>query len=531
MSGLADHWRREGWWRDVLVGEHMAEASGKHGDTYTVFCSGDAQERVSNLERFADARATENALRAHGLKTGDVVAVQLTASRITASIYHACLNMGLVVLPIVTIYGQDEVYFILEQSGARLFFCHDVLRSTDYRERVPGYRKIKTLAGVVMVGGEACVGAMSWATFMDTSRRVSDVAPAVVERPGADDVCLIVYTSGTTSRPKGVLHTHNTLMAEWRRESFAIRGPHLCCFPMGHYTGFSFLMRPLVTGTSSVFMDRWDPDVAASLIEQYRITDCGGTPYFLITLLDAARKRNVDISSLESFPMGGTGITEEHIRMADRAGFVAGRVYGSTEHPTVTYTWSAMHFSQRGSTDGKIESGNEVKILDHHMNDLPLGCEGEVVTRGPELFVGYMDGALNRDAFVGDGWFRTGDLGRLDGNGCLTITGRIKDIIIRGGENISALEVEGYINEVAGVDEVAVVGMSDALLGEQVIAYVHTDEGASIDASTIMESLKRRGIAKQKIPVEVFFVKEFPRTPSGKIKKHELRDHGEQYTR
>jgi non-ribosomal peptide synthetase component E (peptide arylation enzyme) len=240
-------------------------------------------------------------------------------------------------------------------------------------------------------------------------------------------------------------------------------------------------------------------------------------------LLEAANSNGVDISSLENFPMGGTGITCEHIRMAEKAGFFAGRVYGSTEHPTVTYSWPHMAFENVSGTDGKIEEANEVRIVDQELNDVAVGQEGEVLTRGPELFVGYLDSSLNQEAFVGDGWFRTGDVGKVDMDNNLTITGRIKDIIIRGGENISALEVEGYINDIEGVAEVAVIGVPDSLLGEVVVGFIKAKDGYEIDASGIIERLIDKRITRQKIPAKVVLVKDFPRTPSGKIKKYELR--------
>jgi acyl-coenzyme A synthetase/AMP-(fatty) acid ligase len=521
---MENRWREDGFWPDVLVGDYIAAQAARHAETLTVFYDLIGEpELVSNRERFEDAQLAVNALDAAGLCKGDVVAIQLTASRITASLYHACLSKGLVVLPIVTIYGEDEVAFILEQAQARIFFSHDRLRSADYLSNLKRYRRIETLEHVVVVGQSAPAHATLWHEFIAGERQQHKKGAAGAEIV-PDDACLIVYTSGTTSKPKGVIHSHNTLLAEWTRPSFQIGGPHLCCFPMGHYTGFSFLMRPLVCGTASIFMDRWDAATAARLIAQYSVTDCGGTPYFLLTLLKSAQEHGINIRSLKNFPMGGTGITSEHIRMADQAGFTAGRVYGSTEHPTVTYTWNEMTFSDRATTDGKIEEGNEVRVVNRDLQDLDTGAEGEIVTRGPELFRGYVDSTLNTTAFLEGRWFRTGDLGRLDCNGCLTITGRIKDIIIRGGENISALEIEEYINGVNGVQEVAVVGLPDELLGEKVAAFVIANPNTKLSAQGVINALASKGIARQKIPVQITFVDDFPRTPSGKVKKDELRN-------
>ena len=298
-------------------------------------------------------------------------------------------------------------------------------------------------------------------------------------RPAAkpQDVCLLLYHLGHHRDTRRACSTRIKPSAPNGR-SRSSTGPgrrrrgYLTPFPAGHIAGFNFLLRPFVTGTDMVFMDRWDAALAAELIERHRVRLSGGTPFHLQGLLDAAKREGCDLSSLASYSMGGTGVTPEHVAAADRAGFAGSRSYGLTEHSTVSVGWCDMPFEQRAQTDGRLQPGSEVRIVDALERDLPLGSDGEILVRGPELFIGYTDPALNAQAFTSDGWFRTGDIGRLDAANCLTLTDRKKDIVIRGGENISSQEVERVLGTHPAVQEVAVVAQPDPRYGEKVCAFV-----------------------------------------------------------
>ena len=256
---------------------------------------------------------------------------------------------------------------------------------------------------------------------------------------------MLLYTSGTTARPKGVQHSHNTIRSEWEIPFLPNDGPYLNPFPAGHIAGFNFMLRPIICGVPMVYLDRWDATVAAQLVERFRVTQSGGTPYFMHSLVDAAQRGGYDLSSIRAFSLGATGVTPELVRYADRFGWGAGRSYGLTEHSTVTRCDPGMPYEKRAYTDGQLQPGTEVRIVDPDGRDLGRGEQGEILTRGPELFMGYTDSRLDADCFVDDGWFRTGDLGHLDADGYLTITDRLKDIVIRGGENISSREVENVL--------------------------------------------------------------------------------------
>jgi acyl-CoA synthetase (AMP-forming)/AMP-acid ligase II len=311
--------------------------------------------------------------------------------------------------------------------------------------------------------------------------------------------------------------------AEWQIPFIDGSGPYLTPFPAGHIAGFNFLLRPFVTGTDMVFMDRWDASLAAELVEHYRVRLSGGTPFHLQGLLEAATRDKRDLSSLASYGLGGTGVTPEHVELADRSGFAGTRAYGLTEHSTVSIGWRDSPFVERACTDGRVQPGSQVRIVDEMDRVLPVGSEGEILVRGPELFVGYTDPLLNAQAFTSDGWFRTGDIGKLDAANCLTITDRKKDIVIRGGENISSQEVERVLATHPAVRDVAVVARRDARYGETVCAVVVLHAGAELDLPAVQMHFANAGVARQKTPESLWVVADLPRTASGKVRKGDLR--------
>ncbi|HSV48153.1 MAG TPA: AMP-binding protein [Ramlibacter sp.] len=461
-------------------------------------------------------------LRALGLKRGDAFAMQLPTSPETAALYLAALDIGAVLVPIVHIYGSAEVGFILRDSKARFLAVPDQWRGIDFLERLQAVGPLPTLERTIVVGERALPGAITYRALQALGAQAPAQPPAPA--PDPDDICLLLYTSGTTASPKGVRHSHRTVAAEWLIPFIDGRGPYFTPFPAGHIAGFNFLLRPFVSGTDMVYQDRWDAPLAAELFERHRVRLSGGTPFHLLGLLDAARQAGRDLSSLASYGLGGTGVTPEHVELADRAGFAGTRAYGLTEHSTVSVGWKDMPLAQRAHTDGRLQPGSEVRIVGEDGNALPIGSEGEILVRGPELFVGYTDPALDAQAFTPDGWLRTGDIGRLDAAGCLTITDRKKDIVIRGGENISSQEVERVLATHPAVREAAVVAMPDARYGETVCAFVVTHTSHALPLAEVQRHFSAAGVARQKTPEALFVVGELPRTASGKVRKAELRN-------
>jgi acyl-CoA synthetase (AMP-forming)/AMP-acid ligase II len=331
-------------------------------------------------------------------------------------------------------------------------------------------------------------------------------------------VCCLVYTSGTTAEPKGVQHTHRTLLAELATLPLLLAagpgGGFLQAFPAGHIAGLLGLFNPVLHGVPTVLLDAWDPHLAARLVAGHRLTSTSGSPYFLSSLLDAAEAAGLDLSSMGAFMTGAAPVPPALVERAERAGVATYRAYGSSEHPTVTSGLPSDSLDRRATTDGRCAPGNEVRIED----------DGEVLVRGPELFVGYRDTALDAAAFTPDGWFRTGDIGVVDGEGFLTITDRKKDIIIRGGENIASKEVEDVLARHPAVAEAAVVAAPDQRMGERVCAFVRLAPGATFGLEEARAHVAAAGLARHKAPERLEVVGDFPRTPSGKIRKVELRD-------
>jgi acyl-CoA synthetase len=509
------------WSPDVALSRLLAGATRARPDTRLHFYTESGASSCAAGELLAAAVHLARGLRAIGLRRGDAIALQLPTARETAVLYLAALEIGAVLVPIVHIYGPAEVGFILRDSRARFLCVPERWRGIDFLARVEALGHLPDLERVIVVGNRTAAGGIT----LGALAALADRAPASSDDPvpAPDDVCLLLYTSGTTAEPKGVRHTHRTVGAEWSIPFVDGEGPYLTPFPAGHVAGFNFLLRPFVTGTEMVFMDRWEPALGAELVERHRVRLSGGTPFHLQGLLEAARRDSRDLSSLASYSLGGTGVTPEHVAAADRAGFAGSRSYGLTEHSTVSVGWRDMPLAQRAQTDGRLQPGTRVRVVDEFERELPMGAEGEILTSGPELFIGYTDTSLDAQAFTADGWFRTGDIGRLDAGNCLTLTDRKKDIVIRGGENISSQEVERVLARHPAVREVAVVAEPDVRYGERVCAFVVVQQPALLDLDAVQRHFAAAGIARQKTPERLVVVGELPRTASGKVRKADLR--------
>jgi acyl-CoA synthetase (AMP-forming)/AMP-acid ligase II len=519
---MDDSLQSTGWHPDVALSVLLSRAVQAHPVTRMHFHTEAGVTSVTTSGLIFAGRQLARGLRAIGLRRGDAIAMQLPTARDTAVLYLAALEIGAVLVPIVHIYGPAEVGFILRQSRARFLCVPERWRGIDFLARIDALGHLPDLERVIVLGERTPASGITLKAIEALAAETTGAATGPL--PQIDDVCLLLYTSGTTAAPKGVRHTHRTVGAEWLIPFVDGAGPYLTPFPAGHIAGFNFLLRPFVTGTDMVFMDRWDAALAAELIERHRVRLSGGTPFHLQGVLDAAKREGRDLSSLACYSMGGTGVTPEHVAAADRAGFAGSRSYGLTEHSTVSVGWRDMPFEQRAQTDGRVQPGTEVRIVDELERELPLGCDGEIVVRGPELFIGYTDAALNVQAFTSDGWFRTGDIGRIDAANCLTLTDRKKDIVIRGGENISSQEVERVLATHAAVQDVAVVAQPDARYGEKVCAFVVLRHGGTLDLAGVQQHFAAAGVARQKTPEGLHLVNELPRTASGKVKKGELRE-------
>ena len=523
LEARRQHYYDRGVYKGRTLADEMRAGAVAHPDARMVFHSETHPAEATLPELQARSHALAGALHALGLRPGDVVAVQVPNWLEGALAFQAAMALGVVVVPIIHIYGPAEVGFILRQSRARALICPDRWRHIDYLARVERLDRseLPDLEHVVVIG-EAPAEALSWRELEARASSSFELPPVA-----SDDVCLLVYTSGTTSDPKGVQHTHETLLAEVR--DMGLRGGagpprSLGAFPAGHIAGVLGFMRLYLHGGTSVLMDTWNANDAAMLVERHGLKTTAGTPFHLTGLLDAAEEAGRDISTLAGYMVGAANVPPSVVARSEAAGVPSYRAYGSSEHPTLTSGHPDHPLEKRSGTDGALSAHNEIRIVDDDGKALPPGEAGEIASRGPELFVGYRDPSLNEEAFLPGGWFLTGDIGVVDGDGYLTITDRKKDVIIRGGENIASKEVEDVLARHPAVSEAAVVGAADEHLGERVCAFVILREDAQLELPEVLAHFEREGLARQKAPERLVEVLELPRTPSGKVKKFELRE-------
>ena len=326
-----------------------------------------------------------------------------------------------------------------------------------------------------------------------------------------------------------MVHTHRTLGCEVRQLSGhqALRDrPNLVGAPVGHAIGMlGGLLCPLVGGRPIYMIDGWDPPTVLDAMVEEQISAGSGSTYFFTSLLDCPGYGPEHVELMRYIGLGGSPIPNAVAERADELGISLVRSYGCTEHPSVTGSQHTDPKEKRIHTDGCPLEWVEVRTVDEEGHDVEVGAPGEILTRGPDRFAGYTDPTLTDVAVDADGWFRTGDVGVLDAEGYLTITDRVKDIIIRGGENVSAAEVEQLLAHMPGVAEVAVVAAPDERLGEHGCAFFRMQPGNDPpDLDAVRAHLAAAGLARQKWPEELRAVDELPRTASGKVQKFVLRE-------
>jgi acyl-CoA synthetase len=359
---------------------------------------------------------------------------------------------------------------------------------------------------------------------------VAAAAPVDGPRPADPDRPAVVgWTSGTTANPKGVVHSHRTALAEVKqlsRQSPPGSRPSLLANPISHAIGMlGALLIPLEVGKPVHLLDQWDPAVVLRLMLEEDLSTGGGAPYFLTSLLDHPDFTDAHLERLGIQGMGGAPVPRAVAERATGLGITVYRSYGSTEHPSITGCRYDDPLDKRLGTDGVPLPGNQIRLVDPDGNDAQVGEPGQILSKGPELFLGYTDAPLTARAFDSDGWYRTNDIAVMDEDGFIRITDRTSDLIIRGGENISAAEVEELLLRMPGVVEVAVVAAPDQRMGEHAAAVVRMAPGvAAPDLEQVRGHLRECGLARQKWPEELIAVDDFPRTASGKVQKYVIRE-------
>jgi acyl-CoA synthetase (AMP-forming)/AMP-acid ligase II len=532
---LAERYRAEGAWDDRSLGQFLSDSLLEDATRRFRIWSKTNPYLGTVGDVYEEALAVAGGLRALGLGPGDVVAFQLPNWVEAAITFYACAMLGVTLVPIVHFYGPKEVGFILRQSRARALVVVSRIGQRDFLAELATVRDgLGDLERVIVVGEDdaAAAGAGSGTggdaghLRFDDLRRAEPIAGPVAVDP--DGAALIAYTSGTTADPKGVVHTHRTIGCEVRQLAGhqALRDrASLTGAPVGHAIGMlGGLMCPLVNGKPIYLIDGWDPPTVLDAMVEEQIAAGSGSTYFFTSLLDCPGFGPEHIELMRYVGLGGSPIPNAVSERADELGISLVRSYGSTEHPSVTGSQHSDPREKRIHTDGCPLEWVEVRTVDEEGHDVGVGQPGEILTRGPDRFAGYTDPVLTAEAVDEEGWFRTGDIGVLDAEGYLTITDRVKDIIIRGGENVSAAEVEQLLAHMKGVAEVALVAAPDERLGEHGCAFFRMQPGSEApDLEAVRAHLAEAGLARQKWPEELRVIDELPRTASGKVQKFVLR--------
>jgi acyl-CoA synthetase (AMP-forming)/AMP-acid ligase II len=525
--GRAARMRAVGAWRNETIGDYARALAARDPERTLII---ESDRRLTAAALLAEAEVLARSLIERGLRPGSVVSYMLPNWHESCAISLAAALAGLVLNPLLPIYRTHEIKFMLADSQSQLIFIPAIFRNFDYREMLASLRhELPHLREVVVVRGAA----REFTGYEQFTVARSFTALPLVE---ADSVKMLIYTSGTTGRPKGVLHSHNTILADVRSlaEFWAVSEADRFFVPSPvTHIGGSLYAHEFVwySAAPAVLLDVWEAREAMRLINEFSCTLSAGATPFLRDLVDAACRSGEMLPSLRLYVCGGASVPPALIRLAQKTfrNCVVCRVYGSTEVPTITAgARPSDDLELRAETDGEVY-GTEVRIV-HPDTGVPLGrgAVGELVARGPEMFLGYAEQADNVDAFTSDGFFKTGDLGYWGDDSHLVITGRKKDLIIRAGENISAKEIEDLLEDHPAIAEVAVVAVPSARTGEAVCACIVLSNGESISLVDIARFLLERDTSRQKFPEAMLLLESLPRTATGKIRKDELRIHARQ---
>jgi cyclohexanecarboxylate-CoA ligase len=506
----ADAYAR-GWWVRSTLADSLREAAQRTPQRVALV---DGDRRLDCRSLYQQATTLAHALHAR-IPPGSVVSFMLPNWHEAAVIYLAATLAGMVTNPILPSMRDRELRFILEDADSRMIFAPSNFGRYDYTAMLGRVcAQLESPPSVVVVRGEPGANFSAYASLF---------APQAVTRPlpalNPDAVRMILYTSGTTGHPKGVLHTHNSihaLICQIRDHWLVEQGDgFLVASPIAHIGGSIYAFEcPLLLGTTAVLMDKWSGDDAVALMQAERCTHIAGATPFLEQTLAAAQGAGTRLPDLKLFVCGGASVSPSLIRRAAAyfESTVVTRVYGSTEVP-VTTVGSAQHRDHAADTDGRVGLA-DVKLV-----------AGEIHVRGPQMLVGYQHPEDEAESFDSEGYFRTGDLARWVDDEYLVVTGRAKDIIIRNGENISPKEVEDILTSHPGIAEIAIVGLPDDRTGERACAVVvpTATPDPGLDIASLRAFLEDSGVARFKVPEQVVIWDVLPKNDAGKILKHQIK--------
>ncbi len=524
------------FWRDVTVLDFLGRALRRRADHAAVVdYNSMTGERTSISFRELDARSMRIAsgLRRLGVTRGDVVSFQLPNWWQVVALHLACVRIGAVSNIIMPVFRERELEFMLGLAESKVFIVPRRFRGHDYTATAASLKqRLPSLRHVLVISGDPGQG-------FDEALLNSEADNVPREdASGPDDIVQLCYTSGTTGEPKGALVTSNTLISNVipfvERLHLTEDDVLLMASPLAHQTGFMYgVIASLYLGATLVLQDIWDPAAAAEIIRRESVTYSMGAAAFLCDLTSVAARDPDAFRSFKTFVAAGAPIPRALVRLAtDSMGAKILSAWGMTEMGAATLTRPEDPPEKVFEADGVCLHGAEIRVLGIAGNPLSPGEEGRLEIRACSLFAGYL-----RRPGLGmpgpDGWFDTGDMARIDRDGYVRITGRSKDIIIRGGENIPVVELENLLFEHPDIGDVAVVGMPDERLGERACAFVvlkadgHRSR-TDLTLADLNSFLVDRRLAKTYWPERLVVMPSLPRTPTGKVQKFKPRELSQQ---
>ena len=476
--------------------------------------------RTSFVEYAVMAERLAAALYGQGIRVGSWVTWQFPTGRAAALLIGALARLAAVQNPVIHLYREREVGTVLRQSGSSFFIVPQHIGDHDSSEMAR--RLIADMAGAPRL-----------LVLDEEALPQGDIGSLPAVQAGEHDVRWVFYTSGTTADPKGAMHADLSVISAGRglAQSYALTPADVgaLAFPIAHVGGAMYLAELLISGASALLMQRFVQDEAVALFRWLDVTACGGSTAHYQTLVNAQALQPQTRLMPSLRVLGGGGAPkppELYYRAKRELGVSICHTYGMTECPCVTIAPVDSDDQQLAYTDGIAQPDVELRIVDRDGMTVRNGVEGEIRIRGPGIFKGYADPTLNAAAFDEEGFFCTGDLGVLRDDGRLSLTGRIKDVIVRKGENISARELEDILSVHPTVGAVAVVGLPDAERGERVCAVVELAHGmADFSFQQMIDHLTEAGLMRQKFPEQLEIVERMPRNETlNKILKNELRE-------
>lgn len=521
-------------WPNKLLSDYLEEAVATVPDK-TAWSNCNSMTGKQTVLTFQELQALSErialGLVALGVEKNDVVSIQLPNWWEFVAVYLATTRIGAVINPLMPIFREREISYMVGFGESKVMIVPKNFRKFDYPKMMAGLRSdLPKLEHVLVVGGDGADSFEKTLLNPDLDAMADKDAIFKARRPGPDDVSLLMYTSGTTGQPKGAMHTANTLMASVKTYCEGLeltdRDVVLMASPLAHLTGFLYgLMMPVYLKSKGVLQDIWNAEECARQIEAEGVTFSMGATPFLADLASTPEVQNYNVETFQKFVCAGAPIPAVLVQDATKKlGIRVISAWGMTEVGVATAVPAAASVEKSATTDGAALDSFEVKIVNAESGEtLAFGESGLLKARGPGAFVGY----LKKPEMFGtddEGWFDTGDIAYMDAEGYIRISGRAKDIIIRGGENVPIAEVEQTLYRHPAVQEVAVVAMPDPRLGELGCAFATLKPEQSLSFEDMVAFLGEQKMAKQYLPEHLEILDEMPHTPSGKIQKFKLRE-------